>query len=448
MKIWLLTSETPLYNPGGIARYVDNFARYLAAEGHQILVFGRDADKRDGEIAPGYQYRSVVPRWDQCGQAVESPEPDKHPSYPYNVLDYWGAFSFQMAEAVIEEIKRAGPPDVIESQEYGALPYYLLQRKLTGESCLRTLPVVVNAHSPDFIIREFNEEPRYQFPHYWTGRLEKFCLHAADAVICPSAYLSRQLEELYGNSISVRHIPLPWTDPEKTRSRVGVDPSKVVYFGRLEVRKGVLRLLQSCAPLWQAGREFSLHLIGADTPYYPRNCTVGEWIRKKYARWMEKGRLVVHDAMPHPELMREIQSAAFTVIPSLWENWPNTCIEAMSLGKGWSVPKTGDRRRWSVQTGPAGLSIPGRYRGISKEPFSLPWINQRRSARPWGRRPGNGLPGSAPRKSSSPNGSATFPAWQGRTGGGCSPLSTAASATQRPGKAGMTLRRPPVSSRW
>ena len=333
MKVWLLTSETPLFNPGGIARYVDNFARYLARAGHEVMVFGRDDQPRDCEIEPGYRYRSIVHKWNLCGQPAESPDPDKHPSYPYNILDYWGAFSFQMAEAVVAEMAASGAPDVIESQEYCAVPYYLLQRKLTGRGALENVPVVVNAHSPDFITREHNQEPRYQLPHYWTGRLEMFCLHAADAVICPSGFLSRQLEERFGHSIAVKHFPLPWTDPEAFGGAARVDGRMVLYFGRLEVRKGVLRLAAEADKLWADGLDFTLHLVGGDTRYFPRGCTVGEWLQRKYANRISEGRLVIRTALPHDELMGEVKRAAFTVIPSIWENWPNTCIEAMSLGK-------------------------------------------------------------------------------------------------------------------
>ncbi|MEX0330242.1 MAG: glycosyltransferase [Puniceicoccaceae bacterium] len=333
MKIWLLTSETPLYNPGGIARYVDNFARYLSAAGHEVTVFGRDDTERSQEILPGYTYVSVVPRWDRCGETCDSPRPDDHPAFPYNILDYWGAFSYQMAETVTRQISEQGPPDVIESQEYCALPYYLLQQKLTADGPLRDIPVVVNAHSPDFLIRACNEEPRYQFPHYWTGRLEMACLHAADAIICPSGYLTRQLEEMFGGSIEVSHFPLPWTEPGEPVAIPETVTGKVVYFGRLEVRKGTLKLLQECDRLWDEGLDFQLHLIGSDTRYYPRDCTVGEWLQRKYTRWLEAGKLVIHGQMDHAEVMEEIRSAAFTIIPSTWENWPNTCIEAMSLGK-------------------------------------------------------------------------------------------------------------------
>lgn len=333
MKIWLLTSETPFFNPGGIARYIDNFARYLAAEGHEVTVFGRDDQEREAEPVPGYRYRSVVPKWDLCGEQGPSLEADQHPAYPYNVLDYWGAFSYQMAEAVLAEIKTSGPPDVIESQEYTALPYYLLQRKLTERGPLETIPIVVNAHSPDFIIREENEEPRYQFPHYWTGRLELFCLRAADACICPSNYLARQLEDRFGDSISVTAFHLPWTDPGEMEAPLPGEAGRVLYFGRLEVRKGTLELVDACARLWKRGQSFELHLIGADTRYFPRDDTVGGWIRKRYGRWIDSGRLHLRESMDHAHLMKEVRMATCTVVPSRWENWPNTCIEAMSMGK-------------------------------------------------------------------------------------------------------------------
>lgn len=333
MKIWLLTSETPLFNPGGIARYIDNFARYLARAGHEVMVFGRDDQERDQVIEPGYRYKSIVHKWNLCSRKVDSPDPDKHPSYPYNILDYWGAFSYQMAEAVIAEIELSGAPDVIESQEYCAVPYYLLQRKLTERGPLEHVPVVVNSHSPDFITREYNEEPRYRLPHYWTGRLEMFCLHAADALICPSGFLSRQLEERFGNSISVKHFPLPWTDPAAFKGNPAVDERMVLYFGRLEVRKGVLKLVAEAEKLWREGFEFTLNLVGGDTDYFPRSCSVGDWLRRKFASRVESGQLVIRTAMAHDDLMGEVQRAAFTVIPSIWENWPNTCIEAMSLGK-------------------------------------------------------------------------------------------------------------------
>lgn len=354
MKIWLLTSETPLFNPGGIARYVDNFSRELGSRGHEVLVFGRDEQERERQMAPGYRYRAVVPRWNRSPPTPPASAME-HPAYPYNILDYWSAYSFQMAEMVLAEIDRSGPPDVIESQEYCAVPSYLLQRKLLGDPRLADIPIVVNAHSPDFIIREENEEVQYQFPHYWTGRQELFCLRAADACICPSRYLTDQLEQRFGETIQIRHFPLPWTPPRPEHLNNPVSPGKVVYFGRLEVRKGILELTAACDRLWSEGREFSLHLIGSDTDYRPRGCTVGEWIQRRYAGHVAGGRLVMPGPMDHGALMGEMAAAACTVIPSRWENWPNTCIEAMAHGKVVVASRNGGQAEMIGDDGQAGI---------------------------------------------------------------------------------------------
>lgn len=370
MKIWILTSEMPWFNPGGIARYVDNFAGYLAADGHEVCVFGPGEEEGPRTLEAGYRYVPIVPRWHLCGKPCDSPRPDDHPAFPYNLLDYWGAFSYQAAGAVQAEIALTGPPDVIESQEYAALPYYLLQRKLTEPGPLADVPVVVNAHSPEFLCREYDEDPRYQFPHYWTGRLEMFCLHAADSVICPSQYLSRQLEERFGGSIRVQPHPLPWTDPRRHSGGEPVDSRRVLCFGRLEVRKGTLKLVAACERLWQRGEDFVLQLVGSDTSYFPRGTTVGKWIREKYAKWIESGRLRIEEALPFGELMREVRTAAFTVIPSIWENWPNTCIEAMSQGKVVVASRHGGQAEMIGDDGRCGFLFSWDEDGSFEQAFS------------------------------------------------------------------------------
>lgn len=333
MKIWFLTSEIPTYNPGGIARYIDNFARYLAKAGHEVLVISRAEQAGVREIVPGYRLHAFRPNWD-APAGSESGRPVDDARFPYNLFDYWTALSFQFAEVVKEIVEREGPPDVIEAQEYNGIAYYLQQRQLTEPGYLEDVPVVINTHSPDFLLRSYNEEPAYQFPVYWNGQMEKACLYAADAVISPSRYLARQLEELLPD-LAIEAFPLPWTDV----SGIGgapepeIDSRAVLYLGRLEVRKGVLRLVAEAERLWSEGADFHLALAGADCGYTPRNTTVRQFIEKRYATWIASGHLRLPGALPHDELLALVRQQAVVVIPSIWENWPNTCIEAMSLGK-------------------------------------------------------------------------------------------------------------------
>ncbi len=333
MKIWLLTSEIPTYNPGGIARYIDNFARYLAREGHQVTVISRADAPEDREIVPGYRLVAFRPPWDAPAGSA-SGRPDEDARFPYNLFDYWTALSWQFAQVVGDLARQEGAPDVIEAQEYNAIAYYIQQRQLTEPDYLPNVPVVIHTHSPDFVVRAHNEEPTSQFPIYWNGQMEKACLYAADALISPSQYLATQLEGLLPD-LSVTHFPLPWTDVSSLQEGPDpeIEPNSVFYLGRLEVRKGVLKLLEEAEIMWREGADFHLTLVGGDCGYVPRNTTVRGFIEQRYAHRIESGQLRIPGAMPHETLLQMIRTQAVVVIPSIWENWPNTCIEAMSLGK-------------------------------------------------------------------------------------------------------------------
>lgn len=61
MRIWLLTSQLPPEIVGGIARYVDNFARLLGAAGHEVLIITRSRQVYDQQLAPGVRVIGLKP---------------------------------------------------------------------------------------------------------------------------------------------------------------------------------------------------------------------------------------------------------------------------------------------------------------------------------------------------------------------------------------------------
>ena len=162
MRIWLLSSEFTDESTGGIARYIDNQARLFGNSGHEVVIIALTKNTQDRIVAPGVRLIGVVPY--------------KNPRFSYKIMPYWAAFSYQLAEKVINILGKFPLPDIIESQEYNAVPYFLLQRKLTEETVLKKIPIIVHLHSPHFQIACFNQEPRYKLPQYWIGQMEKFCI--------------------------------------------------------------------------------------------------------------------------------------------------------------------------------------------------------------------------------------------------------------------------------
>jgi glycosyltransferase involved in cell wall biosynthesis len=131
---------------------------------------------------------------------------------------------------------------------------------------------------------------------------------------------------------AIEIIPLPYSP--LPASATMPQRGDLVFAGRLEPRKGVLELVEVCDHLWSHGRDFRLTLVGGDTPFGPRGMWVGAWLRWRYRRRIESGLLTIYGAALAPEaLWQRLERAWAVIVPSVWENYPNVCIEAMSLGK-------------------------------------------------------------------------------------------------------------------
>jgi glycosyltransferase involved in cell wall biosynthesis len=333
MNIWLLTSEFPP-TPGGIARYVANAAEMFARGGHRVTVLAPGAADEESTLPDGARLVRFAPRAARLADGPPASLGDAHAAFPYNVLSHELALSYELAQRAADLAQRDGVlPDVIESQEYGALPYYLIQRRLVDERHpLASVPVLVHLHSPEFVLAPVDQRPRHRLPGYWVGQMEKFCILAADALLSPSQYLAdgvvREVPQVAGR---IRVLPYPYTPLPPVERRP--TPGDLVYFGRLEARKGVLELVQCCARLWERGRQFRLTLIGGDTLFTPRAESMGQFLRRRYGRWVDAGLLAIPGVpLAPPALWERLARAWAVVIPSVWENFPNTCIEAMSLG--------------------------------------------------------------------------------------------------------------------
>jgi glycosyltransferase involved in cell wall biosynthesis len=365
MRVWLLTSELAPEVAGGIATYVETFSRLLHAGGHDVTIFAPalHASGAAGDFGPrviGVPYPPPAPRPD-AGARARGSSPDAAP-HPYDVLFDRAALSHAMASTVLEHAAAVGAPDVVESQEFLGLPYYLLLRMLTERTPLETTPVLLHLHSPDFEIARVNQEPRYHFPRYWIGQMEKFSIVAADGILSPSRFLGARVEEILARPLGIAHIPYPLVLPTPGVLEVP-RRGELVHVGRLEVRKGVLPLVGECDRLWTAGEDFRLTLIGEDLWSSPWATTMGALLAGRYGHRLEQGRLRLPGRLPRHEVLRQVQRSWAVLVPSLWDNFPNTCMEAMGLGQVVLASRAGGQAEMIGDATEAGIvfdwGVPG-----------------------------------------------------------------------------------------
>jgi glycosyltransferase involved in cell wall biosynthesis len=342
MRVWMLTSELLGEVAGGIAGYVDGFAGLLGRAGHEVVVVARSERAGDDEPAPGIRVVRFVPGASDSGRDGETPALSPPPE-----------LSRRAAQETAALLERLPPPDVIESQEWAGLPYFLLQRRLTEASPLSAIPVVVHVHGPTFLLRAANGEPRYQLPDYWTGELERFSILAADGVVAPSSFAAREVERHVGRRLGVEVVPLPYAAGEP--APLEPESGELLCVGRLQPLKGVLRLVAACEALWQEGDGFRLTLVGGDTGYGGPGRTVGSFLHERYGKRIDEGRLRLTGRLSRAEVGERLRRAWAVVIPSLWENFPLVGCEAMSLGQVVLASRSGGQAEQVGEDGEAGF---------------------------------------------------------------------------------------------
>ena len=346
MKIWFLTGEFAPDFGGGIGTYVENCAKMFAEAGDDVTVIVRSLRENiEEEAKEGYR----VVRFKQS-------EENEY----YNYLGYDNALAYQYYETIMNLIDKYGKPDIIEMQEYNAYGQYIIQNKLMLNEKLKDVPLVVHLHTPSFETLKVNQFNTYEAPFYWIGEMEKFCIKGADALLCPSQFLADKLQYLVPDKkINVINLPFD-IDKDELKKYKEMNPIKdnkktVLYFGRTEYRKGVIQMLEGAEKLWKKGMDFKIKIIGGDVKLESRGTFIGEALKRKYSQYIQSGNLEMLNPIPHLELIPHILSSTVVTIPSLYENFPNTCIYAMWLGKPVLVSKSGGQAEMVQKSGENGL---------------------------------------------------------------------------------------------
>jgi glycosyltransferase involved in cell wall biosynthesis len=320
MKYWIITTEYPPLNGGGISTYTTATTDLLQKKGHSVTVFIHDLSIRTDIVSFIDNVRVVrfVPTKTKAN----------------NFLGFNGYISYEYAQIIGEYIKNEGVPDILESQEYHGIAYYIQQFKLLRYEGFKDLNILITCHAPSFICLEYNHAPVYQFPYYWTGQMEKSVIKSADILISPSEYFIKEAKKrMDWNNTNFTVVPNPIHLPDSKPVPTYIK-NMIVCFGKLSPLKGTFELLQYFKELWDNGFEHPLYIVGGtDQFFHPESKTMKELVINKYGNYIKKGLLVLKGELTPEQAKNYIKDAHVIIVPSLFDNFPYTVLEAMSTGK-------------------------------------------------------------------------------------------------------------------
>lgn len=322
---------------GGIGNYVAGQARLLSQEMDvAILTSDRHAAtyrRLEAEGDPRLPPADV--------RVVFVPDSvDDHAGY-YNGIHAWSDAAHR---ALIHAFPDGGP-DLVEFPDYLAEGTVTLQARLTDDPAVKRTAVVMRAYTTAEICDVLDGWFRPHDEDRVMYAMERFCMRFADRYVWAGGGILATQHAFYGTDhvapgAMVRH-PLPLVDPrradeapappEHTDGRV-----RLLYIGRLERRKGVHNLVRAVT----ASRhdDVLVTLVGGDTPTGPMGTSMRAVLEE-----MADGdpRIEILGHVDHRRIDSLVQAADAVVLPSLWECWPNTGLEAMSADRPVIATPTG-----------------------------------------------------------------------------------------------------------
>lgn len=367
MKHLILCNEYPPVpsSPGGIGTYVLHMAHLLATSGETVHVIAQRWKEAPLDVEYHCEGRLIIHRvpfldWksplEQDAQSntrsreleglLQSPFPQQCFSWQASLL----------AEKLVEE----EGIDIIEAQEFQAPLYFFQLRRALGLGPHHTPPCLIHLHSPTEFIALHNRWDVNNALIQTAKRLEDYSIATADALLCPSQYMANQVEAHYGlDAGSVRVIPLPiGINPLLERDQQTWDNGTICYVGRLEERKGVVEWLDAAVTVARDYPNAQFEFIGANC--LATETTSGEEVIERRIPQDLRDQFHFRGKQSREVLPQFLKQARIAVVPSRWENFPNTCVEAMCSGlpviasreggmvemiedghTGWLAPHTG-----------------------------------------------------------------------------------------------------------
>lgn len=236
---------------------------------------------------------------------------------------------------------RTGKIDLVEFAECEAAGGAML---LTRHGAGRP-PTVVQLHTPSeqlFVLRSLTARALdASLETYFLA--ERLALRLADGVLAPSRFIADWAEEHYGLPVAPSVIPYATGPLPAAPPPAAGEGLTVLYIGRIEPRKGVESLFRAWGKVARAHPDATLVLAGADTSGAPD----GGSMRAYLTEVLDPGardRVRFLGRLEPGVLQGEYARADLCVIPSLWENFPNTCIESMSNARAVLVGDAGGMR--------------------------------------------------------------------------------------------------------
>jgi len=323
MKICLLCRNF-FKDQGGIEVFIREYAKALGERGHQVHIIAQDCGKYNRETH--WENVTVV-----CVPLKETP------CWGYWRLDsIFPVDDLRFSRAAAKEVLRLckdGQADIVETMDYYRQGIWLALKK--------RVPIFHRLHGWMFNRQEGRINPRggLSLKEKVQWHFLQKCVREADGIATVSQDFGEFASEVWNmNDHNVRVIHNAVDAGLFSADRTQENREQRVFFAaRLAKIKGV-KVLADCAPeVLKSFPQVKFVLAGKDLFWPQEGMTAGEYLKNN----MPAENLELLGEIPSDEVKDHYQSCQVCVLPSLYEPFGITALEAMASGCALVAAKAG-----------------------------------------------------------------------------------------------------------
>jgi glycogen synthase len=324
MRIAFISYEFPPdTGKGGIGTYVQQIASVLAFKGQDIHVFAGSSIRSINEYVSDYWLH-----WIQCIDGNE---------FRNNVVHEFEKYQNEMNF------------DLIESPEINSNAWEIKKK-------YPDLPLIVRLHGPDYLVESLKKRyiPFFAKLRFVAGALRRLrwdtgywrtytketdfdyqFIQMANAVTAPSqAMKDWVIHNWHIPKDRITLLPNIFTPPPALLQMPileEINYKKIIFFGRLNVLKGLVNASKAMKKILIEYPDWQFMIIGDDGKGPSAGISMRHWMKRKLANVIN--RVQFSDGINYEEIPDAIRESEIVLLPSLFESFSYTCIEAMAAGK-------------------------------------------------------------------------------------------------------------------
>jgi glycosyltransferase involved in cell wall biosynthesis len=320
---------------GGVGTAFTSLGEALAAAGHEVTLLylsGQHCETAQPLSHWIAEYRkkgiTFVPMPDQCG-----PKLDTTTSWPMNKP--YQAYQWLLSQPRF---------DIVHFSEWRAPGYFSLLAKHQGLAFADT-QLCVHTHGPTLWSLLSNGEYVSMASELELDFMERESVRLADTVVSPSHYLLRWMLEhewtLPARTFVQQYVrPTAARPPAQDRGFAVQPVAEIVFFGRLEIRKGLVLFCDALDRLKADAtlRDTKITFLGKITQVQN---TKGEDYLSNRSRSWPWATTVISDRDQYGALDYLSGPGRIAVMPSMVDNLPNTVLECLGARVPFLASTTG-----------------------------------------------------------------------------------------------------------